>query len=44
MININWSTLLLQIVNFGIMVFILSRVFFKPVVRILDRDPETDDR
>ena len=36
MINVNWSTLLLQILNFGIMVFILSRVFFKPVVRILD--------
>jgi F-type H+-transporting ATPase subunit b len=40
MININWSTLLLQIVNFGIMVFILSRVFFKPVVRILDERAE----
>lgn len=40
MININWSTLLLQILNFGIMVFILSRVFFKPVVRILDERAE----
>lgn len=40
MININWSTLLLQIVNFAIMVFILSRVFFKPVVRILDERAE----
>jgi F-type H+-transporting ATPase subunit b len=38
--NINPSTLLLQIVNFGIMVFILSRVFFKPVVRILDERAE----
>lgn len=37
MININWSTLLFQILNFAIMVFILSRVFFKPVVRILDQ-------
>ena len=36
MININWGTLLLQILNFGIMVFILSRVFFKPVIRVLD--------
>jgi len=40
MININWSTLLLQIINFGIMVFILSRVFFKPVVRMLDERAE----
>jgi F-type H+-transporting ATPase subunit b len=40
MININWSTLLLQILNFGIMVFILSRVFFKPVVRMLDERAE----
>jgi F-type H+-transporting ATPase subunit b len=36
MINLNWSTILLQMVNFVVMVFILSRVFFKPVVRILD--------
>ena len=40
MININWSTLLFQIFNFLIMVFILSRVFFKPVVRILDQRSE----
>jgi F-type H+-transporting ATPase subunit b len=40
MIDINWSTLLFQILNFGIMVFILSRVFFKPVVRILDQRSE----
>jgi F-type H+-transporting ATPase subunit b len=38
--NINPSTLLLQVLNFGIMVFILSRVFFKPVVRILDERAE----
>jgi F-type H+-transporting ATPase subunit b len=36
MLNINWSTLLLQILNFVVMVFILARFFFKPVVRILD--------
>ncbi|MBL7200168.1 MAG: F0F1 ATP synthase subunit delta [Anaerolineae bacterium] len=36
MLDINWSTLLLQIVNFLVMVFILTRFFFKPVVRILD--------
>jgi F-type H+-transporting ATPase subunit b len=36
MININWSTLLFQIFNFVIMVVILTRFFFKPVVRILD--------
>jgi F-type H+-transporting ATPase subunit b len=40
MIDINWSTLLFQILNFAIMVFILSRVFFKPVVRILDQRSE----
>jgi F-type H+-transporting ATPase subunit b len=40
MININWSTLLFQIMNFGIMVFVLSRVFFKPVIRILDQRSE----
>jgi len=40
MININWSTLLFQILNFAIMVFILSRVFFKPVIRILDQRSE----
>jgi F-type H+-transporting ATPase subunit b len=36
MININWSTLLFQIFNFVVMVVILTRFFFKPVVRILD--------
>jgi F-type H+-transporting ATPase subunit b len=36
MVNINWSTLLFQIINFLIMVLILMRFFFKPVVRILD--------
>jgi len=35
-ININWSTLLFQIINFLVMVLILTRFFFKPVVRILD--------
>jgi F-type H+-transporting ATPase subunit b len=36
MININWSTLLLQIVNFIVMAVILTRFFFKPVIKILD--------
>ncbi len=36
MININWSTLLFQIMNFAVMVFILAKFFFKPVVRALD--------
>lgn len=36
MIDINWSTLLLQIVNFLVMVAILTKFFFKPVVKILD--------
>jgi len=40
MLDINWGTLLLQIVNFLVMVFILGRFFFKPVVRILDERSE----
>jgi F-type H+-transporting ATPase subunit b len=36
MVNINWSTLLFQIINFLVMAAILTRFFFKPVVRILD--------
>jgi F-type H+-transporting ATPase subunit b len=36
MINVNWSTLLFQILNFLAMVFILTRFFFRPVLRILD--------
>ena len=36
MLDIKWSTLILQIFNFLVMVFILARFFFKPVVRILD--------
>jgi F-type H+-transporting ATPase subunit b len=36
MININWSTLLLQIVNFVVMVLILTKFFFKPVLNALD--------
>jgi len=36
MININWSTILLQIANFVVMAVILTRFFFKPVIKILD--------
>jgi F-type H+-transporting ATPase subunit b len=36
MLQLNWSTILLQILNFVIMAFILWRFLFKPVVRILD--------
>jgi len=36
MLKLNWGTLLLQILNFVIMVFILWRVFFKQVIQILD--------
>ena len=36
MLQINWSTLLLQILNFVVMVFILWRFLFKPVVNMLD--------
>ena len=36
MLQINWSTLLLQILNFVVMAVILWRFFFRSVVRILD--------
>jgi len=36
MININWSTLVLQILNFVVMALILTRFFFKPVIQTLD--------
>jgi F-type H+-transporting ATPase subunit b len=36
MLQINWSTLLLQILNFLVMVFVLWRFLFKPVVNMLD--------
>jgi F-type H+-transporting ATPase subunit b len=36
MININWSTTLFQILNFAVMAFVLYRVFFKPVLKVLD--------
>ena len=36
MLNINWSTLLFQILNFVVMVFVLWRFLFKPVIKILD--------
>jgi F-type H+-transporting ATPase subunit b len=36
MLNINWSTLLFQVLNFVVMVFVLWRFLFKPVIRILD--------
>ncbi len=36
MIDINWSTLVFQIVNFVVMILILVRFFFKPVVKALD--------
>lgn len=36
MISINPSTLIFQIINFFVMVFILTRFFFRPVIRTLD--------
>lgn len=36
MISINWSTILLQILNFAVMAFILYKVFFKPVLKAMD--------
>jgi F-type H+-transporting ATPase subunit b len=36
MLQLNWSTVLLQILDFVVMAFILWRFLFKPVVRILD--------
>jgi len=37
MLNINLSTLLLQVANFLIMVFILARFLFKPLKEMLDK-------
>ncbi len=37
MLELNWSTLLLQIANFLIMVFILTRFLFKPLKEMLDK-------
>lgn len=37
MLNINLSTLLLQVANFLIMVFILARLLFKPLKEMLDK-------
>jgi F-type H+-transporting ATPase subunit b len=34
--DLNLSTLIFQIINFLVMVFILTRFFFKPVLRVLD--------
>lgn len=35
--GIEWSSLLAQIINFGILVFILSRFVYKPVLEMVDR-------
>jgi F-type H+-transporting ATPase subunit b len=40
MLNLNWSTLLFQILNFVVMVFILWRFLFKKVIEILDERSE----
>ncbi|MBN1641270.1 MAG: F0F1 ATP synthase subunit delta [Anaerolineae bacterium] len=40
MLQINWSTLLLQILNFVVMAIILWRFFFRSVIRILDERSE----
>lgn len=36
MLDLNWSTLLLQIANFLILAFILTRFLFKPLKKMLD--------
>jgi len=37
MLDINWSTLLLQVANFLVLVFILTRFLFKPLKEMLDK-------
>lgn len=37
MLELNWSTLLLQIANFLIMTYILTRFLFKPLKKMLDK-------
>ena len=38
--DLNLSTLIFQIINFLVMVFVLTRFFFKPVLRVLDERSE----
>ena len=36
-LGIQWSVLLAQMVNFGILIFILQRYIYKPVLRVIDQ-------
>ncbi len=35
-LGINWSALLAQVINFGILIFLLAKFVYKPVLRVID--------
>ena len=35
-LGVNWQLLLAQIINFGIILFILARFVYKPILRVID--------
>ncbi len=40
-LGIQWSVLLAQVINFAILVFVLSRYVYKPLLGVIDRRRET---
>jgi F-type H+-transporting ATPase subunit b len=34
--GVNWKLLIIQLINFGVLLFILSRVLYRPLMRIID--------
>lgn len=36
-ISLDWTTLLLQLLNFGILVFILTKLLYKPIFNVLQK-------
>jgi F-type H+-transporting ATPase subunit b len=39
-VNIEWTQILIQIINFGLIVFVLSKLMYKPVIKILKQRTE----
>ena len=42
--RIDWSTLALQLANFAILVWLLQRLLYRPVLRVLDARRAAADR
>lgn len=42
--HIDWSTLALQLINFGILVWLLQRFLYRPVLRVIDARRRAADR